>query len=76
MFKYMTASPQQLEELQISSSQIQFALSVFIFLVEWLFILFLYLKYKKSNDSIYSLISEDENPTKFKWDMRSFSSYY
>jgi len=65
--KYISSSPQSLEKLQISSSQIQFALSILIFLVEWLFALLLLFKYRKAKESVRSLFSSTGNPMQFRW---------
>ena len=66
-FKYVTSTPPSPENLQISSSQIQFALSILIFLVEWLFALLLLFKYRKAKESIRSLFSSNGNPMQFRW---------
>ena len=66
-FKYATSTTQSPGTIQIGSGQIQFALSVFIFFVEWLFALLLLYKYRKSNESVRSLFSSTGNPLKFRW---------
>ena len=66
-FKYVLSTPQSPEKFQISSSQIQFALSILIFLVEWLFALLLLFKYRKANEPIRSLFSSTGNPMHFRW---------
>ena len=60
-FKYATSAPRSPGVFQISSSQIQFALSILIFFVEWLFALILYFRYRKSNDPIRSLFSAEDD---------------
>jgi len=65
--KYAISTPQSAETIQISSGQIQFALSILIFFVEWLFALLLIYKYRISNESIRSLFSSTGNPLKFRW---------
>jgi membrane protease YdiL (CAAX protease family) len=66
-FKYATTAPQSPGSIQISSGQIQFSLSILIFLVEWLFALLLLYRYRKSNESVRSLFSRTGNPLQFRW---------
>jgi membrane protease YdiL (CAAX protease family) len=66
-FKYATSTTQSPGIIQIGSGQIQFALSILIFLVEWLFALLLIYKYRRSNESVRSLFSSTDNPLKFRW---------
>lgn len=66
-FKYATSAPRSPGVFQISSSQIQFAMSILIFFVEWLFALILYFRYRKSNDSIRSLFSAKCDSLRFRW---------
>ena len=66
-FKYATSTTPIPGTIQIGFGQIQFALSVLIFLVEWLFALLLLYKYRKSNESVRSLFSRTGNPLKFRW---------
>ena len=65
--KYVSLPPQSPVELQIGSGQIQFALSILIFTVEWLFALLLLIKYRKAKESIRPLFSDTGNLLQFRW---------
>jgi len=66
-FKYAISTTKSPETMQISSGHIQFALSILIFLVEWLFAFLLLYKYRKSNESVRSLFSSTGNLFEFRW---------
>lgn len=65
--QYISSTPQSPAELQISSGQIQFALSILIFAVEWSFALLLILKYRKAKEPIRPLFSNTGNLLQFRW---------
>ena len=67
VIRYAIAAPRSPGEIQISLSQIQFAMSILIFFVEWLFALILYFRYRRSNDSIRSLFSAKGDSLRFRW---------
>jgi len=66
-FRYAASSTQAPAAIQTNFGQIQFALSVFIFLVEWFFALLLIYHYRRSNQSIWTLFSPGGNPLRLRW---------
>lgn len=64
-YKYTTSPSQASGAIQISFGQIQFALSIFIFFVEWFFAGLLIYRYRKAGRSIRSLFSPTGNLLKF-----------
>lgn len=66
-YKYATATAPAPGTIQVSFGQIQFALSAFIFVVEWLFAGLLIYGYRKNNESIRSLFSPTGHLLAFRW---------
>ncbi|WP_448337508.1 CPBP family intramembrane glutamic endopeptidase [Chloroflexus aurantiacus] len=66
-YKYASSSTPTAGTIQVSSGQIQFALSTFFFLAEWVFAGLLIYDYRKSNASIRPLFSRTANLLKFRW---------
>jgi membrane protease YdiL (CAAX protease family) len=65
--RYATSPAPTAQTIQVSFSQLQFALSVFIFLVEWFFAGLLIYNYRISNGSVRSLFSRTANLLEFRW---------
>jgi len=66
-YKYATAPTPTTGAIQVSFGQIQFALSIFIFITEWFFAGLLIYGYRKSNTSIRYLFSHTANLFEFRW---------
>jgi membrane protease YdiL (CAAX protease family) len=66
-YKYASLTTPTPGAIQVSYSQIQFALSAFIFFVEWFFAGLLLYGYRKTNASIRSLFSRTGNLLEFRW---------
>lgn len=66
-YKYAASPAPTAGTIQVSFSQIQFTLSVFIFFVEWFFAGLLIYGYRKSNVSIRPLFSRTANLFEFRW---------
>ncbi len=66
-YMYAASPAPTTETIRVSFSQMQFALSVFIFLAEWFFAGLLIYGYRKSNLSIRPLFSRTANWLEFRW---------
>ena len=66
-YKYATSAAPTPGTVSVSYGQIQFALSVFIFFVEWFFAGLLLFRYRKANESIRSLFSRTGKLFEFRW---------
>jgi membrane protease YdiL (CAAX protease family) len=66
-YRYAGSTAPIPDTLQIDFSQTQFALSAFIFLVEWFFAGLLIFRYRKSNAPVRPLFSRTENLFRFRW---------
>jgi membrane protease YdiL (CAAX protease family) len=66
-YRYATSTVPTPETISVSYGQIQFALGVFIFVVEWFFAGILLYRYRKANESIRSLFSRTGNLLEFRW---------
>jgi membrane protease YdiL (CAAX protease family) len=66
-YQYATSTAPSPEAIQADFGQTQFALSILIVLVEWVFAGLLLYRYRKSNESIRTLFSRTGKPLEFRW---------
>lgn len=64
---YVPAKGGEPSHFEMDYGQLQLGISTLVFALEWFFALVLFLRYKRSGESIRSLFSHDGHPLRFSW---------